>query len=76
MNLVDRHRRAAGVDPGRRTARPRHRRLVEHDRCGLGADLRGEGEGIGLQGKVFASSADNVELVVVAGAGTGMNSSQ
>ncbi len=43
--------------------------LVEHDRGGLRPYLRGKGDRIGFQRQMLAVGADDIELVVIAGAG-------
>ena len=69
MDLVDRDRRAQRVDARRRGARMRQFGLVEDDRGGLRAHLGGKGERIGFQRQMLAVRSDDIELVVVAGAG-------
>ena len=69
MDLVDRDRRAQGVQARRRRARARQFGFVEDDRGGLGPDLGGEGKRIGFHRQMLAVRLDDVELVVVADAG-------
>ena len=69
MDLVDRDRRAQGVQARRRGARAGQFGLVENDRGGLGTDLGGKRERIGFHRQMLAVRFDDIELVMIADAG-------
>src|SRR5947207_15581919 len=71
MDLIDRHRRATGIDSCGERTRMQDLHLVIDDRSSLRPHLGGKGERIGFQWQRLALRTNDVKLVVIAGSSAG-----